>query len=566
MLAVLVVCASGTARADSPLAGKWMVTLLISGTSEVPVWLLQIDEKAGKFSARVLSAGLEEFDQAKFDKVQVEDNAIHARVVASGYVLYLSAYSAKDAPDAKVLRGSLLGAGRVWAIRLERTKLTKLDPTLEPKDGPGAKEMAKFKEAELQKDRINILKYVVKKYPADPVAIWANLSLMDAIADKATENELVGHADNALKVAQKYGPELESAVAQELAGIMLRSEQGRDLASGYGEESAKLLGKEVPASCREHTLKAFLYVLKEAKRSDQAKLVEKELAKLGPALDAEFKLVAIPFAFEPFKGRKGDSKRVAVVELFTGAQSVKCVAADAAFDALLETYKSKDVVLLQYHLHIPWPDPLTNADSEARMDFYNDNDKPGTPTIFVNGIIPTDLEKKKPVPIEFVGPKTAAKKGYDALRELLDKKLEQPAAADLALKAERDGNLVKLNAKVGKHPKNAKKLRLRFVVVEDVVRYAGLNQQRLHRHVVRGFAGSPKGVLLIPGTETYEQTLNLKKLKLRLMDYMAETHKNDPFPDNARPLDMNQLKVIAMIQRDDTKEILNAVQVDVPGN
>ena len=59
---------------------------------------------------------------------------------------------------------------------------------------------------------------------------------------------------------------------------------------------------------------------------------------------------------------------MALVELFTGAQCPPCVAADIAFDAeAVKSYKAADVVLLQYHLHIPGPDPLTNADSEKRQ-------------------------------------------------------------------------------------------------------------------------------------------------------------------------------------------------------
>ena len=53
-------------------------------------------------------------------------------------------------------------------------------------------------------------------------------------------------------------------------------------------------------------------------QEDEAKKVEKDIAKLGPELDAEFKKTAIPFTPDVFKGRKGKSNRVVVVELFTG--------------------------------------------------------------------------------------------------------------------------------------------------------------------------------------------------------------------------------------------------------
>ncbi len=62
------------------------------------------------------------------------------------------------------------------------------------------------------------------------------------------------------------------------------------------------------------------------------------------------------------------------------------MAVDLAFDSLGRTYKPTEVILLQYHAHIPGPDPLVSKDGAARMDFYNkkDDDK-STPQIFVSG-------------------------------------------------------------------------------------------------------------------------------------------------------------------------------------
>src|SRR5207247_2297195 len=40
--------------------------------------------------------------------------------------------------------------------------------------------------------------------------------------------------------------------------------------------------------------------------------------------------------------------------------------------------------LLQYHLHVPGPDVLTNPDSEARQEYYGKVIR-GTPTILFNG-------------------------------------------------------------------------------------------------------------------------------------------------------------------------------------
>ena len=40
--------------------------------------------------------------------------------------------------------------------------------------------------------------------------------------------------------------------------------------------------------------------------------------------------------------------------------------------------------------------------------------------------------------------------------------------------------------------KTGEKVRLRFVLVEDVARYVGGNGQRLHHHVVRALARRPR--------------------------------------------------------------------------
>src|SRR5207253_3318789 len=97
---------------------------------------------------------------------------------------------------------------------------------------------------------------------------------------------------------------------------------------------------------------------------------EARAVRLEPAADQEYLKKMPPFKTEAFKGRKAKGDRRVLVELFTGAQCPPCVAADVAFDALAKTYKPNDVILLEYHLHIPRPDALTNADTEERQGFY----------------------------------------------------------------------------------------------------------------------------------------------------------------------------------------------------
>src|SRR5262249_16651278 len=153
-----------------------------------------------------------------------------------------------------------------------------------------------------------------------------------------------------------------------------------------------------------------------------------------------------------------------------------------AFDACLKTYAPKEVVFLQYHLHIPGADPLTNADSEARAKYYGD-DVEGTPTMFLDGKVTEAMG----------GFATHAKARYDALRKLLDKELEKGAGAKVALKVSRTGDQVDVQATVDALKAPGDKVKLRLVLIEDVVRYPGTNGQRLHHHVVRDFPGGVKG-------------------------------------------------------------------------
>src|SRR5262249_26417815 len=153
-------------------------------------------------------------------------------------------------------------------------------------------------------------------------------------------------------------------------------------AADYAAQAEKQLPKDAPVAQQAAVLRVLATALDKAGKADQAKEVKGRLAMLDKALDEEFEKTAIPFKPDTYAGRKGKSTRVVLVELFTGAQCPPCVAADVAFDALLKTYKPTDVVFLQYHLHIPGPDPLTNKDTEKRETFYGIQ---GTPTYFIDG-------------------------------------------------------------------------------------------------------------------------------------------------------------------------------------
>src|SRR5581483_4273208 len=161
---------------------------------------------------------------------------------------------------------------------------------------------------------------------------------------------------------------------------------------------------------------------------------------------------------------KGKSDRAVLVELFTGAECPPCAAADLALDGLMKTYKPADVICLQYHCHIPAPDPLTSPDAEDRLGYYQDQIS-GAPTVFIAGKVGPPGG----------GPAAAAEKKYQSYRPPIDAALEKPAGVKLTLGAAKKGAAYELTAGVTDLEKPGPKVMLRFVLAEERVRFAGGN-------------------------------------------------------------------------------------------
>ena len=261
----------------------------------------------------------------------------------------------------------------------------------------------------------------------------------------------------------------------------------------------------------------------------------------------------MPFPPDKFSGRKDKNDRAVLVELFTGAQCPPCVAADLAFDALGKTYSPKDVVLLQYHLHIPGPDPLTNPGTLARVKYYS-KEVEGTPTILFNG-------KAEAGGGGFV---PHAKAKYTEYRGVVDPLLEKPAPVKLEATAVRKGDNIHITATASGVDNPGEKVRLRLALIEEWVRYRGGNGLSYHHHIVRDLPGGAEGLALTKETGKVEATVDLDALRTKLATYLEEFAKNEgPFPSSSWPLSLRDLRVVAFVQNDDTQEVLQAVEVAV---
>lgn len=549
VVGVALVAGSGTAA--TPLAGNWKATVVSEGR-EITLVVLRVAERDGKPTIEVIAPA--DRKGMPVEDAAVEANALRFTLRMHGLPFRMVGYAPKEEEKPKRLIGSVQPPGNAEPLILERTNQTELAEKEIEKASPGYDQLQRVVSEEDVKKQEEGLKALRQKYAGQPVALTASEALTHlAATSKAPAEKIDRCAAEYLQAAAVYGREMELHAAAEVARGLLSLGQHTPLALEYAQKADKLLAAHDPTETRAATLKLLARALTKAGKTDEAKNVKERVAKLDEQLDEEFAKNAIPFKLEEPPRRRRSSEHVVLLELFTGAQCPPCVAADIAFDAALKTYKPSEVVALQYHLHIPGPDPLTNADSEARAEYYGKAIE-GTPTAFVDG--------KATEPLG--GGASGSKESYETLRKQLDATLKKQAGARLTLDVRRAGEQIDMEAEVAALEKSGDRVRLRFVLIEEVVRYPGHNRQRLHHHVVRAFPGGVKGFALLDASAKKKTSLNLAEVRKALTSYLDRAAKEQPFLDDERPMNLRNLKIVAFIQDDKSKEVLQAVQTDVP--
>lgn len=528
---VAFAAAAGLAVAADPAppAGNWKLTVPVDRGEEV-VMLISFAEKDGKWTAEYLGSSLELKGKPTVTSVKVSGDAV---AFALGFMgRELASFDGVLSKDRKKLNGSLaLLGGRLRPTTMYPTKLTKVDD-----------EFALAREALTQ----------VEDGPE--VFDLAFAVLGRAGANKLPADEARGIVDRLNKAAAAYGPRWERETTLRLVETLTAQEGLADLAVAQSKRAERLLTDDDSTATRMAVLEAIARALAKAGKPDEAKPYLAQIAKLELRDFAEYARTHPPFKAEAFAGRKAKSEKAAVVEVFTGAECPPCVGVDLAFDGLLKTYKPTEAILLQYHLHVPRPDPLTSPDANNRGNYYEIE---GTPALYINGKLGTGSG----------GGEAAAEKFYKQFRTTIDDTLEKPAPVKLALavsKGEKGGYSAK--ATVGDLDVPGDKVMLRFVLAEDRVRYAGGNGLRYHHMVVRAMPGGAKGFPLTKKSHEETVSVNPDELRATLNKYLDDFAKQEgAFPRSDRPLALRNLKLVALVQNDATKEILNAVQIDLDG-
>jgi hypothetical protein len=515
LLAGLLLAQAGAVQAaDETPAGSWKCTLPFQGAS----WLLKLESKDGKWSGTAIPA--EKTPDAKVQDVTVANGALKFTLKLDQQGVVLPFEGAVTKVGDKIL-GSVVMGGKVFPAQLEKTTLTSFDP-------------------------YDVIKDELAKQTGDADGVRLVLELLRQAGEKkAKPDEVRGWADKAVKWAEAYGPRWQREVAMNVAEILGEQDGYGAVALQYARQVERSLdAKKDSPGVQRRVLRALAAALNKSDKKDEAKEVELRLEKIP--------VVTAP----PFPGRKGKSDRVVLVELFTGAQCPPCVTADVAFDALDKSYKPSDVVFLEYHLNIPRPDPLTNKDNEEREKYYGKAIE-GTPTMFVNG--------KVGPPPGGRGEDDAQEK-YDDYSALIQPLLEKPAKAQLKATTKVADGKTHVKVDVSDLAETGEDVRLRLALVEDQVAYKGSNRVPLHHQVVRGFVGAgAAGAPLKEKTGRQVTAIDLEAVRKGLKEYMkASVDANGAFFGKEPPVDLKNLRLVAFVQNDDTGEILQAVQVDLP--
>jgi hypothetical protein len=577
--------------ADAPnLNGDWLLNCLSPpGTIvQYDFFIVRIGEKAGARTATIV-ARPQRFPNVNITEFKVSGRTItlafhggHQYAVGRGGI-----FTGTFGGDPKNIRGVISGDTRVpgaqYRAQLIRTAESKIQSDIRISDCPrsviegvslakmasihhlraGLEKDPEKKQALLEEEHAAIKKRdeqeaglyrtTIEKQPDSPYILDAIFPLLKtAPYSKLTGAEVERLTILAEKSAALYGPKCVEDVNLELAETLAPQKDFASIALRLLQPFTSNLRDDAPAAFQARVVNAYKNALAGFNRPEEARALEQRLAKLDAKLDADYQAAMPPFKPAAFAGRRDKSaNRVAVVELFTGADCGPCVAADMAFDALAKAYRLTDVILLQYHLHIPNADPLTNPATESRAGYYGVN---STPSIFFNGKAQAggggDLD--------------VSESRYARYVQVVEPLLEQATPLKLTGEAKRVGDKIQVAVEVSGAGASGD-LRLRLVAIEEAIKYVGSNRLRFHHHVVRALPFGPEGVVLKGPALKHSATVKLDELRNDLSKYVAEYAANvQTFRSTPPPIDLTDLKFIALVQDEKTKAVVQATQFE-PG-
>jgi hypothetical protein len=517
--------AVAAAPADTPPAGRWKFRLDEQGRTVT--FLFNFAQSDGKWVGDFLAASAQLKQEPKFSSVQVNGDNLKF-TLAFGDQEFLS-FDGVVAKDGKKISGSVSQfGGPLRVTELHPSQLKKLD------------------------DPIALAREDLAQLEAGPELFAVGYAVLgQAAAKKLPAEEVRGVVDRLVKASAGYGPRWERSVALKLATTLAGQEGHAAVALDQARRAERMLGDDSPATLQMEVYGTLARVAEKAGKPDEAKKYAAMVQKLEARDHAEFAKTALGFTPEPSKGRKGKGDRAVLVEVFTGSECAPCAAVDFAAQGLLRAFPPTEVIVLSYHLPVSGPDPLMSQDALERFESYGLR---AAPSVRING------KAGPPVP----GPAAEAEQKYKELRKLVEEPLESTAPVKLALTVTPGEKGATAKATVSDLEAPGERTVLRFVLVEPRVRFAGQSGVRYHANVVRAIPGGVKGFPLTK--KSHEQTVTIDRADVRakldkFLDEFARAEGEFPKPD--RPLALDNLKLVALVQNDATGEVLQAVQADL---
>ena len=526
LVAAMAWLAPANAEDPKPItAGNYKLVLPNDG-----FFLLTLAEDKGKWEAKYVGTTLNLPPRAK---VAVSNAKVTGDVVSFELSFGPNddmGFEGRSKPDGSAVQGTLKISDQIVLVQLLPTKLKDLtDPVAIAREqfDAGEKNVAYFKAAKTIVEAAKTKK-VTPEYAA----------------------EVIGKATTA---AAAFGPRYEGSVVLDMLAAIKGQDGFKKEALALAATAEKMIDPAAPATESLKLTQTLADVYDSLGVADKAKALRAEVAKLEAKDYAEYAAKNELLKSPAFAGRKAKSDRVVLVELFTGAECPPCIAVDMAFDGLEVAYKPSDAVFLQYHMHIPGPDPLTVPDGLARAEYYGEAIR-GTPSIFFSG---------KPDGTGGGGP-NAAKTKFDLFTKEIGDVLEKEPGAKVSATAVRKGEELAIDVKVSGVAKPGPKVTLRLALVEERVRYTGGNGLRYHTSVVRAMPGGVKGFAIEKAEFEKTLTVDVEELQKSIDKYLVDfAAKEDEFPNSGRAPAPTKLKLVAFVQDDATKEVLQATAVEV---
>ncbi|MFB3904752.1 MAG: tetratricopeptide repeat protein [Acidobacteriota bacterium] len=593
LYALLVLCFSLALGAEDSLKGRWLFQGLSDSGRKVPLFIIEFPA-SGK--ANVLSTTAPFEVQAK--DFSLEADSLTLQLLADGLPMTLKGTVANGVISGKTSGQALNGLSFI-AERTEQTQLERLKP-------PGVEERQAFDEARSAEDpqqKIAGIRSFLGEYPDTALKTSSLLEILDAglEADQpddklaAVMSEVIDSTDDKAVVMNDIAYRLAEknrmlAKAEELArracGLAATGSAARGnfldtlgwvlYRQGKLEDAAGTLREALKASPREADIALHLAEVfeKQGKNLEaieaylqayvgggtrQARITARELYRKHKGSMAGFHELLDqvhakqPPLFDPgrFEGQHSGSALVA--ELFTGAQCGPCQAADYAFDGLIARFPESTVNVLEYHIHVPRPDPMTTPDSMARARFYKIR---STPIALFSG---TD---KRPGG----GPKTLAELAFQEYLDAINAQLKpgKRARVDLQVKSESDSFLVKGKIGLPESVAASDDLRLHIALVERTVHYTGSNGVHLHRNVVRKLINGSDGTRITGPEFEFTHTGSVSAIEGEIKQYLDQLAEElGTFEEAPTTLNRADLAVVAFVQNAETYQILGSAMVSL---